>query len=67
MNISPEFSCAYAPNGLAQWQRRDWRDSFSIVVHFWQIAPARKRQSRCPLKPVLGAVIATDKTSNHSE
>jgi len=43
--------------GLAQRQRRDWRDSFSIVVHFWQIAPARKRRSRCPLEPVFGGVL----------
>jgi hypothetical protein len=26
------------PNGMAQRQRRDWRDSFSIMRHFWQNA-----------------------------
>jgi hypothetical protein len=39
---------------MAQQQRRDRRDSFSIIAHFWQNAPARERQSRCPLEPVLG-------------
>jgi len=29
------------PNGKAQAQRRDWRDSFSIRAHFWQITPVR--------------------------
>jgi hypothetical protein len=40
------------PNGLAQRQRRDWRESFLIMAHFWQIAPARSgraavRWSQC--------------------
>jgi hypothetical protein len=49
-------------NGLAQRQRRDWRDSFPIMAHFWQTAPAHERRSRClspffggPLEPVLAA------------
>jgi hypothetical protein len=44
------------PNGLAQRQRRDWQDSFTLSRHFWQNASARERQSRCPLEPVLGSV-----------
>lgn len=39
---------ALPPNGLAQRQRRDWRDPLSIMHHFWQNAPARERRSRCP-------------------
>jgi hypothetical protein len=42
---------------MAQRQRRDWRDAFSILHHFWQSAPARERQSRCPLEPVLGRTL----------
>ena len=38
---------------MVQRQRRDWRDSSSIMHHFWQIAPVSERQSRCPLEPVL--------------
>jgi len=34
--------------GLAQRQRRDWRDSFSIIAHFCQNVPARERRSRYP-------------------
>ena len=33
---------------MAQRQRRDGRDAFSIIAHFWQITPVRERQSRCP-------------------
>jgi hypothetical protein len=49
---TPSF--AWRTNGLAQRQRRDLRDSFSIMHYFWQIAPVFERQSRCPLQPVLG-------------
>jgi hypothetical protein len=38
---------------MAQQQRRDWRDSFSIIVHFWQTAPVRERCSRCPQELVF--------------
>ena len=31
---TPSF--AWRTNGLAQWQRRDRRDSFSIIAHFWR-------------------------------
>ena len=41
-------SFAWRTNGLAQRQRRDVRDAFLIIVHFWQITPVRERQSRCP-------------------
>jgi hypothetical protein len=34
------------PNGVAQRQRRDWQDSFSIIAHFWQNPPARERRIR---------------------
>jgi len=34
-------------NGLFKQQLRFWRDSFSIMHHFWQIEPARSG-SRCP-------------------
>jgi len=52
------------PNGLSQRQRRDWRDFFSIMHHFWQNAPISERRSRLPvprtlrgpLEPVLGAL-----------
>jgi hypothetical protein len=42
------------PNGMAQRQRRDWRDSFSIIHHFWQTAPARSGRAAVRLEPVLG-------------
>jgi len=45
------------PNGMAQRQRWDWRDSFAIIAHFWQIAPARERRSRLPVPPVLTVFI----------
>jgi hypothetical protein len=38
---------------MAQRQRRDWRDSFLIVAHFWQIAPARSGRAAVRLEPVL--------------
>jgi len=49
---------------MAQRQRRDWRDSFPIIAHFWKIAPVSERWSRClpqffwgPLELVLGGVL----------
>jgi hypothetical protein len=38
---------------MAQRQRRDWRDAFAIIAHFWQATLLCERQSRCPLEPVL--------------
>jgi hypothetical protein len=51
------LDCGAPPNGKAQRQRRDWRDSFSIMHHFRQNAPVCKRRSRCPLEPVLGVFV----------
>jgi len=42
--------CGVGPNGMAQRQRRGRGDTFAIIAHFWQIAPARERRSRCPLE-----------------
>ena len=39
---------------MAQRQRRDWRDSFSIMRHFWQTKPARSGGAAVRLEPVLG-------------
>jgi len=36
--------CGVGPNGMAQRQRRGRGDTFAIIAHFWQIAPARERQ-----------------------
>jgi hypothetical protein len=49
---------------LAQRQRQDWRDTFFIVIHFWQIALVSERQSRCPLEPVLGPSLSNDFNDN---
>jgi len=38
---------------MAQRQRRDWRDSFSIMAHFWQIA-LRTHAEGGQVEPVLG-------------
>jgi hypothetical protein len=32
------------------------RDSFSIMHHFWQIAPARSGRAAVRLEPVLGCI-----------
>ena len=44
----------YGTNGMAQRQRRDWRDTFLIMHHFWQIAPAWSGRAAVRLEPVLG-------------
>jgi hypothetical protein len=41
------------PNGMAQWQRRGGRDSFSIMHDFWQNTPARSGRAVVRLKAVL--------------
>jgi hypothetical protein len=61
---SKEFSMRYLlvqkrsyvkpPNGMAQRQRRDWRDSCSIMHHFWQTAPVSSGRAAVRLEPVLG-------------
>jgi len=51
------------PNGLAQRQRRDGRDSFLIMRHFWQADADTSGRAGClsrcfygvRLEPVLGA------------
>jgi len=42
---------------MAQRERRDWQDSFSIVEHFWQTAPARERRNRYPMEPDVGRAL----------
>ncbi len=44
---------------MAQRQRWDWRDSFTIMHHFWQIAPARSGGAAVRLEPVLGGGVGT--------
>jgi hypothetical protein len=34
-------------NNRSQPPKQGGQDSFAIVAHFWQNAPARERQSRC--------------------
>ena len=40
------FNGIAPPNGLTQRQRRDRRDSFLIIAHFWQSAYESQRRSR---------------------
>ena len=46
------------PNGLAQRQRRDRRDSFSIMHHFWQADAVLSGGAAVRLELVLGGLLA---------
>jgi hypothetical protein len=45
------------PNGLAQRQRRDWRDSTTIIAHFWQADAVWSGRAAVRLEPVLGVFL----------
>lgn len=44
------------PNSLAQRQWRDWRDSVSIMCHFWQADTDLSGGAAVRLEPVLGGL-----------
>jgi hypothetical protein len=57
--VTGDFRDAPAPNGVAQRQRRDWRAAFSIMHHFWQMAPAWNGRAAVRLELVLGGALTT--------
>jgi len=50
----------WLPNGMAQRQRRDWRNAFSIMHHFWQADADSSGKAAVRLEPVLGSFLGEE-------
>jgi hypothetical protein len=46
--------CVKPLNGMAQWQRRDRRNTYSIIAHFWKTNAVMSGAAAVRLELVLG-------------